>query len=39
MFDVTSQVTDKNATNWYCDLERVCENILIVLCENKVHVK
>ncbi|XP_076345529.1 uncharacterized protein LOC143244537 isoform X7 [Tachypleus tridentatus] len=39
MFDVTSQVTYKNVPNWHRDLVRVCENIPIVLCENKVDIK
>merc|ERR1739848_82721 len=39
MFDVTSRVTYKNAPNWHRDLVRVCENIPIVLCGNKVDVK
>ena len=36
MFAVTSRVAYKNVSNWYRDLVRVCENILIVLCGNKV---
>jgi len=39
MFDVTSRVTYKNVPNWHRDLIRVCENIPIVLCGNKVDVK
>ncbi|XP_077868520.1 GTP-binding nuclear protein ran-1-like [Saccoglossus kowalevskii] len=39
MFDVTSRVTYKNVPNWHRDLARVCENIPIVLCGNKVDVK
>jgi len=39
MFDVTSRVTYKNVPNWHRDLVRVCENIPIVLCGNKVDVK
>ena len=39
MFDVTSRVTYKNAPNWHRDLVRVCENIPIVLCGNKVDIK
>ncbi|KAI6132105.1 ras family-domain-containing protein [Pisolithus croceorrhizus] len=39
MFDVTSRITYKNVPNWHRDLERVCENIPIVLCGNKVDVK
>lgn len=36
MFDVTSRITYKNVPNWHRDLTRVCENIPIVLCGNKV---
>jgi GTP-binding nuclear protein Ran len=39
MFDVTSRITYKNVPNWHRDLERVCENIPIVLCGNKIDVK
>lgn len=39
MFDVTSRLTYKNVPKWYKDLKRVCENIPIVLCGNKVDVK
>ncbi|CDZ97296.1 gtp-binding nuclear protein ran [Phaffia rhodozyma] len=39
MFDVTSRITYKNVANWHRDLERVCENIPMVLCGNKVDVK
>jgi len=39
MFDVTARITYKNVPNWHRDLERVCENIPIVLCGNKVAVK
>eukprot|EP00112_Aurelia_sp_Birch-Aquarium-sp1_P012925 Seg2723.2 transcript_id=Seg2723.2/GoldUCD/mRNA.D3Y31 product="GTP-binding nuclear protein Ran" protein_id=Seg2723.2/GoldUCD/D3Y31 len=39
MFDVTSRVTHKNVPNWHRDLVRVCENIPIVLCGNKVDMK
>lgn len=39
MFDVTSRITYKNVPNWHRDLYRVCENIPIVLCGNKVEVK
>ena len=37
--DVTSRVTYKNVPNWHRDLVRVCENIPIVLCGNKVDIK
>lgn len=39
MFDVTARVTYKNVPNWHRDLIRVCENIPIVLCGNKVDIK
>lgn len=39
MFDVTSRLTYKNIPTWHRDLTRVCENIPIVLCGNKVDVK
>jgi len=39
MFDVTSRITYKNVPNWHRDLVRVCENVPIVLCGNKVDVK
>lgn len=39
MFDVTSRITYKHVPNWHRDLVRVCENIPIVLCGNKVDVK
>ncbi len=39
MFDVTSRVTYKNVPNWHRDLVRVCEQIPIVLCGNKVDIK
>jgi len=39
MFDVTARETYKNVPNWHKDLIRVCENIPIVLCGNKVDVK
>ena len=39
MFDVTSRVTYKNVPNWHRDLVRVCENIPIMLCGNKVDIK
>jgi len=39
MFDVTSRQTYKNVANWHRDLVRVCENIPIVLCGNKVDIK
>jgi GTP-binding nuclear protein Ran len=39
MFDVTSRITYKSVNTWHRDLTRVCENIPIVLCGNKVDVK
>jgi GTP-binding nuclear protein Ran len=39
MFDVTARITYKNVPNWHRDLVRVCENIPIVLCGNKVDMK
>ncbi|KAJ7956637.1 GTP-binding nuclear protein [Quillaja saponaria] len=39
MFDVTAWLTYKNVPTWHRDLCRVCENIPIVLCGNKVDVK
>ena len=39
MFDVTARVTYKNVPNWHRDLVRVCENIPMVLCGNKVDMK
>jgi len=39
MFDVTARVTYKSVPHWHKDLVRVCENIPIVLCGNKVDCK
>ncbi len=39
MFDVTSRISYKNVPGWHKDLVRVCENIPIVLCGNKVDIK
>jgi len=39
MFDVTSRVSYKNVPVWHRDLTRVCDDIPIVLCGNKVDVK
>jgi len=39
MFDVTSRITYKHVPQWHRDLTRVCENIPMVLCGNKVEVK
>jgi GTP-binding nuclear protein Ran len=39
MFDVTARVTYKSVPHWHKDLVRVCENIPIVLCGNKIDCK
>ncbi|CAN1787274.1 GTP-binding nuclear protein Ran-3, partial [Linum perenne] len=39
MFDVTARLTYKNVPTWHRDLCRVCENVPIVLCGNKVDVR
>jgi len=39
MFDVTARVTYKSVPHWHKDLVRVCEDIPIVLCGNKVDCK
>lgn len=39
MFDVLSKTTYKNVNQWHRDITRVCDNIPIVLCGNKVDVK
>ncbi|PRP85257.1 RAN, member RAS oncogene family-like [Planoprotostelium fungivorum] len=39
MFDVTARATYKNVPNWHRDLVRICPDIPIVLCGNKVDVK
>lgn len=39
MFDVTSRQSYKNIPNWYRDIIRVCDEIPIVLCGNKVDEK
>ncbi|KAF9155516.1 GTP-binding nuclear protein gsp1/Ran [Linnemannia schmuckeri] len=39
MFDLTSRITYRSVPNWHRDLVRVCDNIPIVLCGNKVDVK
>nr|XP_043627956.1 GTP-binding nuclear protein Ran1A-like [Erigeron canadensis] len=38
MFDVTDRQTYRNVPTWHYALYRVCENIPIVLCGNKVDV-
>ena len=39
MIDVTSRVTHQNVRLWLKDLVRVCGNIPIILCGNKVDIK
>ncbi|KAJ1961286.1 GTP-binding nuclear protein gsp1/Ran [Dispira parvispora] len=39
MFDVTSRITYKNVPNWYRDVARICPQIPLVLCGNKVDIK
>jgi len=39
MFDVTARVTYKSVPQWHKDLTRVCENVPIVLCGNKIDAK
>jgi len=39
MFDLTSRVTYRSVPTWYRDLTRVCEDIPIVLCGNKMDCK
>uniref|UniRef100_A0A8C5VH79 GTP-binding nuclear protein Ran n=1 Tax=Microcebus murinus TaxID=30608 RepID=A0A8C5VH79_MICMU len=39
MSDGTPRVTYKNVPNWRRDLARICENIPVVLCDNKVDIK
>lgn len=39
IFDVTARITYKNVPHWYKDLIRVCEQMPIVLCGNKVDCK
>ncbi|KAF9114185.1 GTP-binding nuclear protein gsp1/Ran [Mortierella sp. 14UC] len=39
MFDLTSRITYKHVPNWHRGLVRVCENIPIILCGNKVDIK
>lgn len=38
-FDVTSRITYKNVPNWHRDVLRVCPDIPVVLCANKIDVK
>lgn len=39
MFDVTSRVTYRKVPMWHRDVVRVCGNIPIVICGNKVDVR
>lgn len=39
MFDGTARSTYKNVPTWHRDLVRVCKNIPIVLCGNRVDIK
>jgi len=39
MFDVTSRTTYKNIPKWYRDITRVCPDIPVVICGNKVDIK
>ena len=39
MFDVTNRQSYKNVPLWYKDVRRVCGNIPVVMCGNKVDVK
>ena len=38
MFDVTARLTYRNVPNWHRDIGRVCPDIPVVLCGNKVDV-
>ncbi|CAF5060901.1 unnamed protein product [Rotaria sp. Silwood1] len=39
MFDVTSRISYRNVSQWHKDIIRICGNIPIVLCGNKIDVK
>eukprot|EP00041_Stephanoeca_diplocostata_P013316 m.233351 g.233351 ORF g.233351 m.233351 type:complete len:159 (+) comp19292_c0_seq1:307-783(+) len=39
MFDVTARVTYKSVPTWWRDLDRICPDIPMVLCGNKVDMK
>ena len=39
MFDVISRITYQSVPDWHRDIVRVCENIPIVLCGNKVDLE
>lgn len=36
MFDVCSKNSYKHVGDWYRDIQRICKNIPVVLCGNKV---
>jgi len=36
--DVTAKVTSRNVNNWRRDMRRVCPNIPIIICGNKVDI-
>lgn len=38
MFDTTSRITYKNVPNWQKDFTRVCPNVPICICGNKVDI-
>lgn len=39
MFDVTARITYKNVPIWFRDIIRICDDIPIVICGNKVDKK
>lgn len=39
MFDVTARITYRDVPNWYRDITRICNDIPMVLCGNKIDVK
>ena len=39
LFDVSSRLTYKNVPLWYRDIKRVCPDIPIVLCGNKIDIR
>ena len=39
MFDVCSRITYKNIPLWYADLKRICGDIPIIICGNKIDSK
>merc|ERR1739838_866921 len=38
MFDLTARVTYTNVPEWHRGIQRVCDNIPMVLCGNKVDI-